>query len=180
MKRTAVALVVLLFAVAAQAQDTKPAPELRTLEPWIGDWTINVQAKDGPSEPEYNLAWTIQCRWILEGFFMEATHTRNSKTGEWRAVEIFRYDPIKKQYESRGFGSNGGTWAATATFRDGTFAISRSADAEGKPPVKWRNTFAFSADRMSFSLKGEQEKDGTWWTSSTGKGVKTKAASKGQ
>lgn len=46
--------------------------------------------------------------------------------------------------------------------------------------MKWRNTFTFSSDRMSFSLTGEEEKDGTWWTSMTGKGVKTKAAPKAQ
>ena len=181
MKRIAVALVVLLLAVAAQAQAPKPAPELKGLEPLIGNWTIDAQAKDSPSEPEYKLAWTLQCRWILGGFFAEVNHTWKSQRWETTSLEILGYDPIKKHYVSRGFGSDGGTWAATATFKDGIFAITATlVNAEGKPSMTGRNTFTFSPDRMSFSLKGEEEKDGTWWTSMTGKGVKAKAAPKGQ
>jgi len=181
MKRIAVALVVLLFAVAAQAQAPQPASELKGLEPWIGNWAIDEQAKDSPSEPEYKLVWTLRCRSILGGFFVEASHVWKSQSWETTALEILGYDPIKKQYVSHGFSSSGGAWTATATFKDGIFVLTATpVSVEGKPSMKVRNTFTFSPDRMSFSLKGEHEKDGTWWTSSTGRGVKTTAAPKGQ
>ena len=181
MKRIAVALAVFLLAVVAQAQAPKPAPELKVLEPWIGNWTIEAQGKDSPSEPEYKLAWTLQCRWILGGFFLESRHTQKSPRGETSFLEIYGYDPIKKEYVSRGFASNGSTLTATGTIKDEVTVITALfVSAEGKPSMKVRNTFTFSPNRMSFSLKGEEEKDGTWWTSSTGKGVKTTAAPKGQ
>ncbi len=180
MKSIALALV-LLLAVAVQAQAPKPTSELVGLEPWIGNWAIEAQGKDSPSEPEYKYTWTLQCRWILGGFFAEVNHRWKSQSGETTALEILGYDPIKKQYVTHGFSSSGRTWTATATFKDGIFVITATpASAEGKPGMKARNTFTFSPDRMSFSLKGEEEKDGTWWTSSTGKGVKTKAAPRSQ
>jgi hypothetical protein len=181
MKSIAVALVALLFALASQVQAPKPAPELKAMEPWIGNWTIEAQAKDAPSEPEYKLTWTLQCRWILGGFFLESRHTQKSPRGETTFLEIYGYDPIRKDYISRGFASNGSTFTATGTFKDEVTVITAPfVSAEGKSIMKYRNTFTLSPDRMSLSLKGEQEKDGTWWTSMTGKGVKTKAAPKGQ
>ena len=181
MKRIAVALVVLIFTVAAQAQAPKPAAELKGFEPWIGHWTIDAQAKDSPSEPECKLTWTLQCRWILGGFFLESRHTQKSPRGETSFLEIYGYDPIKKEYVSRGFASNGSTLTATGTIKDEVTVITALfVSAEGKPGMKVRNTFTLSPDRMSFSLKGEQEKDGTWWTSLTGKGVKAKAAPKNE
>ena len=47
MKRTviAVALMLLLFAVSAQAQAPKPSLERKKLEPWVGDWTYEGEAK---------------------------------------------------------------------------------------------------------------------------------------
>ncbi len=181
MRPIAVASVILLFAVTARAQAPKPAAELKGLEPWIGHWTIDVQAKDSPSEPEYKLTWTLQCRWILGGFFLESRHTQKSPRGETSFLEIYGLDPIKKDYMSRGFASDGSTLTATGTVKDEVTVITALfVSAEGKPGMKVRNTFTFSPDRMSFSLKGEQEKDGTWWTSVTGKGVNTKAAPKGQ
>jgi len=179
----AVSVVVLVLAVGLQAQtlSPKPGPELKKLEPWVGEWNIEAVAKDSPSGPEYKFYWTIQFGWIQEGFFLEAHHTWKSKDGETKSLEILWYDPSKELYRSCGFASDGSTWASTATFEHGIFVISATGvNAEGKPTTKERNTFVFSPDQTSFSVKGEEEKDGTWWTSLTGKGIKAKIPSKTQ
>lgn len=179
----AVGLLMLLLSVSAvaQAPAPKPGPEQEKLDVWIGEWSIQAQAKDSPSEPEYKLAWTLQARQILAGFFLEMHHAWKSQGSEATSLEIIWYDRGKKHITSYGFGSDGVTWNAVTTIKDGTIVGSgTNLSAEGKPIMKWRNTFTFSPDRMSFSLKGEQEKDGTWWTSMTGKGTKTKAVAKSQ
>ncbi len=185
MRRIAVtvSLIMLLFrvSIAAQTPAPKPGPEQEKLGVLEGEWSIEAQAKDSPSGTEYKRSWTLQDRRILGGFFFEVHHTWKSQGTETTGLEILRYDPSKQHYTSCGFGSDGGSWTATATFKDRIFVISgTSLNVEGKPTGKWRFTWAHSADWMSVSVKGEQEKDGTWWTSLTGKGVKTKAAPKGE
>ena len=184
MKRTliAVALVILLSAIAVQAQAPAPKPgrEVKDWGLWVGDWTLAGTAKDTRDEPEYQVDWRMQGRWILNGFFVEIRHTWKGKGAESRSLEILSYDPVKKVHTCHGFSSDGTTWIMTATFKDG-ISVEEGIDTgpDGKT-TRWRNTWSISPDRMSVSGKSEKEQDGTWWTAFTVKGIKAKTASKSQ
>jgi hypothetical protein len=182
MKRTviAVGLMLLLFAVAAQAQTPapKPRPELKEWDLWVGDWTLVGTAKDTREEPEYKLDWRMQGRWILNGFSVEILHTWKGKGAESHSLEILSYDPIKKVHTCYGFSDDGTTWFMTATFKDGVSVENGIDTSRDGKTIRWRNTWNVSPDRMSVSGKSEKEQDGIWWTAFTVKGTKAKSAPK--
>lgn len=169
MKKLAIAvgLAVALCAISVQAQRSapKPTPEMEPLGIWIGTWTIDEEVKDNQEDAAYQQTWTLQFRWIVDGQFMQVLHTWKSKKGEITAVETTAYDSTRKLYLSAGVSNKGNRWIGSATLRERVFTISNST---------MRNTFTFSADGKSLTLKRERQTAGTWWTSGTGKGIKGK------
>jgi len=154
----------------------RPAPELKDWEVWVGDWTMVGTAKDGPTEPEYKVEWSLHGRSILGCFFVQVDHIWRGKGPEQHWVEILSYDPIKKIHTLSGFASDGTAWVATATFAAGTSPESGTTiTADGKV-IEWKNTWVFSADRMSVTGTQESEQDGIRWTSCVVKGTKVKTA----
>jgi len=160
-----VCVAVLVFSVAAQAQvPGQPGPEQKKLEVWAGNWIIQGEAKDSPSGPTYKVDWTLQGNWLPGGFFLLIHGSFKYPDGEDRWLEVLGYDPVKKTHVGYVFDYNGDSEIYTMTFKDRTL-LERAQD--------WRHEWNFSPDGMSVTMKGEREKDGTWWTSIEAKGVKS-------
>ncbi len=73
MKRTltAIGIGLAMLTLALQAQTTKPYPELKKLEPLIGEWTSAGEDKATPLGPAGKSSGKSNIRWILNGFFIE-------------------------------------------------------------------------------------------------------------
>lgn len=165
----------LVGTVWGQAPAPVPPPEMKKWDLWVGDWKMVGTAKDSPADPEYKLDWQLHGSWILDGFFVEVSHSWKGKGAELRSLEILSYDPVHKGHANAGFSSDGTTWAATITF-DNEISVENGTQTspDGKVTT-WRVTWVFSADRMAISGKQECEQDGKRWTCFTVTGTRTKA-----
>ena len=178
MKRIAIAVsvVVLVFAVAAwtQTSTVQSGPEYKILDAWAGDWTIQAEAKDSSSGLASNVDCILKGQRILGGFFLEVHHTYKSQGGVQTGLEVTGYDPTKKTCMTHVFFDDGSWIISTLTFIDERTCIEDGTtySPDGKVE-KCRITWNFSPDWMSLSVKKEDEKDGTWWTSMEGKGVRS-------
>jgi len=182
MKRTSIVtgMLVLLLAVASQAQGPtpKPGPEQKKLEIWVGDWTYEGESKSTPLGPAGKFIGKSSVRPILGGFFIEYRGEENGPLGflQWR--EIDGYDPISKQFTWKGFDSFGGYDAAIYTIDNKTQSYSGTTTS-GDKQYKERGTVVFSPDFTSYVEKREISVDGkTWMPWFESKGTKAKSAPK--
>ena len=172
MKRitTAISMMFLILsAVAAvcQSSTSKPAPELKQADVWVGEWVFSGTGKDSPTGPEYKVDWHLHGHWILGGFFLQADSVWKDNAGETHYLEIVSYDPIKKVFSVSGFASDGSTWALTSIFDESTWVDTGA---------QCRNTFHFSPDRIAVSGISECEEKGVRWTGFQVTGTKSASA----
>jgi hypothetical protein len=160
-----VCVVVLVFSFAAQAEvPGQPGPEYKKLEVWVGNWTIQGEAKDNLSGPTYKVNWTMKGEWLPGGYFLLINGSAQYPDREVRWLEILSYDPVKKTHMGHVFWlQGGGADTYTMTFKDRTIL----SGGQG-----WRQEWKFSPDGMSLTGKREREQDGKWWTTFDVKGVK--------
>jgi hypothetical protein len=167
---------VLPSAVAAQSR--APAPSAAALERdlLVGDWTMTGMARDSPTEPEYPVTWKLHGRRILGGAFVQVDQTWKGKGPVAHSLEIIAYDAVTRTHSTFAFSDDGSRWVGTATYSDdGTLVeTGTTTGADGKV-TKWRDTYVYSADRMSVTGTEEAEKDGVRWTTFTVKGTKARA-----
>jgi hypothetical protein len=161
---TALALMLLLFAVALQAQTpaSKPGPEHKKLEIWVGDWTYEGETKATPLGPADKYTAKMTVRPILNGFFVEFRGEEKGakETTQW--AEIDGYDPVANKYVWHGFTSSGGTSTVAYTIEGTTVPYSGTQIAGGKQ-YKIRGTCIFTPDFMTWIEKREVSVDGTSW-----------------
>jgi hypothetical protein len=173
-----VSVAVLVFSVAVKAQTSvpQPGPEYKILDAWAGEWTIQVEVKDSPSGPAYKVDWTLKGQRILGGFCLQVHHTWRAKGAVQNGLEVTGYDPTKKACMTHVFYDDGSWINSTPTFINERTCIETGTENFPDGIVKkLRVTWEFSPDFMSLSVKEEDEKDGTWWTSMAGKGIRPQA-----
>jgi hypothetical protein len=172
---TSICLVLLVSAVTVRAQSNtvRPGPEYDVLNAWAGYWVIQGEVKETPSGSAHKLYWTLKGERILGGFFLQVRTTWKAQGIIQNALVITGYDPAKKTCTTHGYNDDGSWLISTPTFIDERTCIENGSThlPDGKV-LRWRNTWNFSADGKSLSVKGENEKDGTWWTRLEAKGVK--------
>jgi len=172
---TSICLVILVSGVAVRAQTStvQPGPEYKILDAWAGDWVIQGEAKDMPSGSSYKVYWTLKGQRVLGGFFLQI-HTMWKAQGTVQyGLVVTGYDLTKKTCATHGYNDDGSWLISTAAFINERTCIETGSSyfPDGRVQ-KWRNTWDFSPDRNSLSVKGENDKNGIWWTSFEGKGVR--------
>jgi hypothetical protein len=160
----AVVLVVLLFAVsaAAQAPASKPGPEHKKLEIWIGDWTWEELDSATPFGPAGKASGKSSAKWILGGFFVEFRAEWKGTAGPMQAIEIDGYDPVTRKFTWNNFASDGSVQTFTYTIEGNTVSYSGTQVTGGKQ-AKIRGTITFTPDLMSNVEKREMSIDGKAW-----------------
>jgi hypothetical protein len=180
MRFLAALAVSLVLPAAAAAQSKSPAAptQAASLERdlLVGEWTMVGTAKDAPTEPEYPVTWTLRGRRILGGAFVQVDQTWKGKGPEAHTLEIIAYDPATRTHSTYAFSDDGSRWVGAATYADdGTLVeAGTTTDADGKV-TRWRDTYVYSADRMSVTGTEEAEKDGVKWITFTVKGTRKRA-----
>ena len=174
----AVGLVVLLFTAALQAQSPKPYPELKRLDPLVGEWSLEGEAKATPIGRAGKYTSTQTVNWILGGFFLHWDFGLKGPDGEIKGIEIDSYDPVRKVFRAQWWNDDGSITTGTYTPRGNVIEFSGKTVTPDKQ-YELRQTYTFSADGMSYTYKDEVSMDGkTWIPWSESKGTKVKGPKK--
>jgi hypothetical protein len=170
-------LTLLIFNVSIDGQNTNPQAdhEYDILNAFTGNWHIYLEARDSLNGPLYKVEWTLIGQRVLRGYFLETKQVWKAKGIETNGIELAAYDPIKKTCISNiGYDDGSRIYSTWAFVNDSTIIEHCTNYYPDGKVISFRNTWIFSADRMSLTFNGEDKKDGTWWTSCEGKGVKSK------
>ncbi len=171
-----VGLVTLLFAVSAlsQAPTSKPGPEYKAFDPWIGDWQYEGTSMASPLGPAGKISGKQTVRWVLNGFFVEFRSEEKGPQGNAESIELDWYDASTKSYPYQVFMNNGDMVTATTTVSGNVYTGLGTLTHSGVK-YSFRNIATMSGDGMSFTWRAEISPDGkTFKVISEGKGTKVK------
>jgi hypothetical protein len=100
MKRIAVVLVflMLLFALAAQAQTPPPGPEHKKLGMYVGTWTGENKSEANPFGKGGISKNTRSCAWFTGEYQVVCDVEESGPIGKTKSLEILGYSSEKKQY----------------------------------------------------------------------------------
>jgi hypothetical protein len=180
MRRTllTIGVLVALFVGSLHAQTQRPYPELKKLEPLVGAWVDEGEAKATPLGPAGKFIQKFSIQWIHGGFFLEWHFSSKGPWGENAGTEVDGYDPINKIYPGRWW-TNDGTMTSGAYTPNGRVITFLGTVTTAKEKHELRQTYSFAPDLMSYTFKSEISLDGKTWISETeSKGTKVKPAQK--
>ncbi len=181
MKRTLIGtgLSVIVFTLVLRAQTPKPYPELKKLEPLIGEWVSEGEDKATPLGPAGKTSGKASVKWILDGFNMEWQYSYTTGGNQNVAGhETDCYDPLNKTYPGRWF-ENDGSYTSGAYTPNGNVIMFLGTVITATRKYELRQTYTFAPDSMSYTYKAEISLDGkTWLLGNEGKGTKVKPKQK--
>jgi hypothetical protein len=165
MKRivTASAVMIVLFALAAQAQTTPPppGPEHKKLAVFIGTWTGEGKMETTPFGTGGAVKSTMNCGWFTGGYQLVCDSDDSGPMGKIKAHSIYGYDVEKKQYFSFGIDSNGYGGPLTAKVDGSTWTFEATDTMGGK--TYWFRTIVKLASPTELTYKSEYSEDGKTW-----------------
>jgi len=169
MKKIAILCLLLIVGsvsvVQAQAPATapKPDPELKKLTVWVGHWTYEGEIKPGPLGPGGKFTGEYDGKMILGGFVFQGRWTEKRPAGETRGLEMYRYDPVKKNFPTEIYIDDGSSYSGVMSINGNTFTLPGKFFAGGKL-YEGRVVMINAADGLSMALKAEISTDGKTWT----------------
>ncbi|HEX6803447.1 MAG TPA: DUF1579 family protein [Terriglobales bacterium] len=178
MQRNTVALGLILFVMSAGAvaqMNPDPSPEVKKLDYFTGNWSVDATIGSGPWGAGGKFAATSTAEWMKGGFFV-VTHSDFSLPSDMGAsgtgLSILSYDPGKKVYTDESFDSNGRHEIMTGTLAGDTW-IWTGEQNYGGMPIQQRMTMKVTSP-TSYTSKYEVSADGgaTWMPFWDGKGTK--------
>ncbi|HEY1464719.1 MAG TPA: DUF1579 family protein [Terriglobales bacterium] len=154
---------ILLAAGMAEAQQApQPAPETKSLEYFVGSWTVDSDLKPGPMGPGGKMTSTEKWDWMDGKYFIVAHTTMSGAMGNGSGLAVMGYNANQKKFTYNEFDSMGEAENATGTF-DGTTWSWISDENMGGQAMKGRYT-AKEVSATTYSFKFEMSQDGTNWT----------------
>ncbi|MGH9365383.1 MAG: DUF1579 family protein [Thermoanaerobaculia bacterium] len=172
----------LTAAAAAQAQEKKmelpkPAPEVKNLGFFAGNWTSEGEMKPGPWGAGGKMTGTSHCSWMPGGYFLVCHEDGSGPMGKINGLGVMGYDAAAKAYTWNGFNSMGENEHAAGA-RDGkTWTYTNESMMNGKM-IKGRYVITETSP-SSYDFKMETSEDGkTWGAMMEGKVTKKAAAEK--
>ena len=159
-------IVVLMSALAvAQMAPPSPAPELKKLDYFSGNWTIEATIGSGPWGGGGKFTSTGTGEWMKSGFFL-VSHSEFSLPpemgGSGTGLSVRSYDPNKKVYTDETFNNDGRHEIMTGTLNGDTWTWTGEADYGGMM-IQQRMTLKVTSP-ASYTSKYEVSADGgaTW------------------
>jgi hypothetical protein len=154
----------ILVTSSAQAQmgPPTPAPELKKLEMFAGDWT--AEGTQTPS-PGATSKWTMttHAEWMEGNFFLvEHSDMDLGPMGKGRSLAFMGYDSDRGVYTYKSFSSWGEVEDAAGKLEGDTFTWTSTEHMGGKT-VQGRFTMKILSP-TSYAMKYEMSPDGTKWT----------------
>jgi hypothetical protein len=181
MKRAVVgvAVLVLVAGVVLRAQAPKPYPELKKLQPFIGEWVSEGEDKATPLGPAGKTTGKATGKWMLNGFHLEWEYAyTNEANQKFSGREIDCYDPISKTFPARWF-ENDGSYTSGAYIPNGNVIVFQGTTTNATRKYEFRQTYTYAPDFNSYTYKAEISLDGkVWILGNEGKGTRVKSSQK--
>lgn len=175
MKRLAMTLAAMLVTVSALAQmeASKPGPEHKKLDVFVGSWTLDGDVKPGPMGQGGKTTETEKCEWMEGGYFLVCHADYKSPMGNGIGLSVMGYSPEDKTYTYREFNSQGEFEDARGTLEGDTWTWT-SDEKMGNTTMKGRFTMKMTSS-TSYNFAYEMSQDGAKWTTMVdGKATKGK------
>ncbi len=164
---------------AAAPAMPQPAPELKRVAYFTGDWTSEGNIQPGPMGPGGKFSGKDHSTWMPGHFFVMTHGTMNGPMGKGEETAFMGYDTKKKVYTYHAFGNMGGDAEMyTGTVSGSDWTWNGDFDAGGKM-MKGKYT-AHEDSPTAYSFKFEASDDGgkTWKPMMDGKATKAAAPAK--
>ena len=162
MKRNFIAVLGLVVAAsaAAMAQMNTPAPELKKLDYFVGNWSTEATVVPGPWGGGGKFTDAVKTEWMKGGFF-QVRHSDFSMPpelgGAGTTLAILRYDAEKNTYTEERFDSmgrhavlsgtlNGDTWTWTGENNYGGMTIKSRLTLKIILPTSYTSKYEVSSD----------------------------------
>jgi Protein of unknown function (DUF1579) len=165
MKRISIIVpLTILFAMAlAQAQMPmpKPGPELKKLEYFAGNWSVDGDMKPGPMGPGGKFTGTMHNEWMDGGFFLLSHSEGSSSMGNDKGLAVWGYDAENKVYTYHAFNNFGQAISANGSPDGDTWNWTNEEKMMGKM-VKGRYTIK-QVSPTAYNFKLEMQPEGGDW-----------------
>jgi hypothetical protein len=143
---------------SAQQGPPPPAPELKKLDYFVGNWKTDGQMKAGPYGPGGPFTSTDKLAWQKGNYFVIGNAEFNTPMGTGTELSVMGYDRNAKAYTYESFNSQGEHEVATGKIDGDTWTWSSGPESQ----LKWRFTQKMMSPG-SFTMKFEIAPDGTNW-----------------
>jgi hypothetical protein len=140
-----------------------PAPELKKLEYFAGNWISEGDMKPSPMGPGGKMTMTEHNRWMDGGFFLTLhSEFKIADMGSGSGVAFMGYDTGKKVFTYDEFNSMGEAEHSIGTLDGDTWTWIRDMPVGGNT-MKGRFTLKILSP-VSYSFKFELSADGNSWS----------------
>jgi hypothetical protein len=171
---TALLILGVIAATSAYAQmaPATPAPELKKLEMFAGDWTAEGTMTAAPGAPAGKWTMTTHAEWMEGNFFLVEHDAMDlGAMGNVKEIAVMGYDPDNRVYTYRAFSSTGEAENATGTLDGDTLTWLSDEHMNGQI-MKGRFTMKILSP-TAYNMKFELSQDGKqWMTAMEGKATK--------
>ena len=149
-----------------------PAPELKKLEMFAGDWTAEGTQTPEPGAPPTKWTMTTHSEWMEGNFFLvERSDLDLGAIGKGKSLAVMGYDSDRGVYTYRAFSSFGEVEDAAGKWDGDTFTWTSTEHLGGKT-MQGRFTMRILSP-TSYTMKFELSPDGKQWvTGMEGKATK--------
>jgi Protein of unknown function (DUF1579) len=156
----------LLFGGVAYAQmpHPTPAPELKKLDYFLGNWKMDVDTKASSFGPGGKATGTEHYEWMQGNFYMISHSTYSSQSmGSGIEYAVLGYDSAKKEYTYESFNSDGEHEVATGMPDADGKVWTWYSSGESPMPMKWRFTETVVSP-TSYTIRFDMSQDGKTWS----------------
>ncbi|MBM3790320.1 MAG: DUF1579 domain-containing protein, partial [Acidobacteria bacterium] len=148
-------------------------PEHKRLGAYVGEWSMEGQAKDSPFGPAGTFSGKEKVEWFAGGFFLVSHVQVNGSMGEVKSLSMLGYDPEKKVYSYHSFNSMGMHETATGTVSGDAWTWTNESVMNGKR-IQGRYIIKEDSPTAQSFIFEISEAGGPWKTIMEGKSTKTK------
>ena len=168
------AVAVCVAGVAAQGPPTKPTPEHKKLEYFVGKWTTTGEMKASPMGPGGKISASDTCEWFQGGFAVVCNSLGTGPSGPMKSIGIMGYNAEQKVYTYYGLDNTAMVMmsAAKGTVSGDTWTYVDEGTMGGQP-FKTRFTLK-TASPSSYTFRWELLGPDKNWTEIL-EGTSTKA-----
>ena len=149
---------------------SKPNPELKKQDFFVGNWTLTGETKPsafGPGGQKFQS--TARFQWMPGEFFLVCN---SYSGGKWAELTVTGYDPDEKVFTRTSFNAAGKTEVWKGTADDNTWTWTTKEKVDGKPVTERVTINRTSQTSYSFKVEVEPER-GSSLTVVEGSAIKT-------
>jgi hypothetical protein len=164
-------LLSLMVPLLAPAQMPAPAPEVKNLDYFAGNWSMEGDMKAGPWGPGGKFTGTEKSEWMEGNYFLVSHSEMSMPMGKGKGIAFMGFNADEKKYTYNGFNSMGENETAMGTMEGGDWVFTNESKMGGQM-VKGRYSM-HPVSPTSYTFKFEMaQADGNFATMMEGKATK--------